>query len=76
MGPSYTERLRRARFDLKKYSFVCSSIITTDISAFAVGAILSQGEISSDWPIAFASKCEDARGAFLDSEIYYTTIKQ
>jgi len=31
-------------------------VLTTDTSGFAVGAILSQGKIGQDKPIAFASR--------------------
>lgn len=45
-------------------------IITTDSSDFAVGAILSQGTIGSDLPIAFASK------KLGDAEINYSVTEK
>nr|WPN07710.1 ORF3 [Ectropis grisescens TED virus] len=45
-------------------------ILTTDASNFALGAILSQGPIGSDRPIAYASRTLNA------SEINYSTIEK
>lgn len=45
-------------------------ILTTDASTFAIGAILSQGPVGRDRPIAFASK------TLLDAETRYTTTEQ
>lgn len=45
-------------------------ILTTDASNFAIGAVLSQGEIGSDKPIAFYSR------TLLDAETRYSTIEQ
>jgi hypothetical protein len=36
--------------------FTRTVILTTDASGFAVGAILSQGKIGQDKPIAYASE--------------------
>ncbi|GJQ88522.1 hypothetical protein Trydic_g4933 [Trypoxylus dichotomus] len=45
-------------------------ILTTDASQFAVGAVLSQGEIGKDLPIAFASRTLN------DSETRYSTTER
>lgn len=45
-------------------------ILTTDASNFAIGAILSQGPIGSDKPIAYASRTLN------DSESNYSTIEK
>ena len=45
-------------------------LVTTDASNFAVGAILSQGSIGKDLPIAYASKTLN------DAETNYSTIEK
>ena len=45
-------------------------ILTTDASAYAVGGILSQGEIGKDRPIAFASRTLN------NAEINYSTVEK
>lgn len=45
-------------------------ILTTDASNFAIGAVLSQGTIGSDKPIAYASRTLNS------SEINYSTIEK
>lgn len=45
-------------------------ILTTDASNFAIGAVLSQGAIGSDKPIAFASRTLNS------TEINYSTIEK
>ena len=45
-------------------------VLTTDASGFAVGAILSQGKIVQDKPIAFASRTLN------QAEQNYSTIKK
>ena len=45
-------------------------ILTTDASNEAIGAVLSQGKIGEDRPIAFASK------ALNDAESRYSTIEK
>lgn len=45
-------------------------ILTTDASNFAIGAVLSQGPIGSDKPIAYASRTLN------DSETNYSTIEK
>ena len=45
-------------------------IVTTDASGFAVGAILSQGKIGQDKPIAFASRTSN------QAEQNYSTIEK
>lgn len=45
-------------------------IITTDASNFAIGAILGQGEIGKDLPIAYASR------TMTEAEINYTTTEK
>ncbi|KAG5863433.1 hypothetical protein JTB14_012727 [Gonioctena quinquepunctata] len=44
--------------------------LTTDASNFAIGAILSQGPIGKDKPIAYASR------TLIDTEINYSTIEK
>lgn len=44
--------------------------VTTDASNFAVGAILSQGSIGKDLPIAYASRTLN------DAEINYSTVEK
>jgi len=41
---------------LKYSDFTEEFILTTDASAFAIGAILSQGKVGNDRPIAYASR--------------------
>ena len=41
---------------LQRPDFDKPFILTTDASGFAIGAILSQGEIGKDKPIAYASR--------------------
>ena len=43
-------------------------IITTDASGYAIGVILSQGEISKDLPISYASRV--LRGPELNYKVY------
>lgn len=50
--------------------FTKDFILTTDASNFALGAILSQGPVGSDKPIAYASRTLN------DSEINYSTIEK
>ena len=45
-------------------------ILTTDASALALGAVLSQGPIGSDRPIAYASR------TLSDTEVRYSTIER
>lgn len=45
-------------------------ILTTDASNFALGAVLSQGKIGSDLPVAYASR------TLTTSEINYSTIEK
>lgn len=45
-------------------------IVTTDASQFAIGAILSQGQINSDKPISYASRTLNP------AEINYSTIEK
>lgn len=45
-------------------------IITTDASTFALGAVLSQGKVGQDLPVAFASR------TMIDAETRYTTTEQ
>lgn len=45
-------------------------ILTTDASNFALGAVLSQGKIGSDLPVAYASRTLNS------SEINYSTIQK
>lgn len=45
-------------------------ILTTDASNFAIGAVLSQGQIGADKPIAYASRTLNT------SEINYSTIEK
>src|SRR5699024_8804902 len=45
-------------------------ILTTDASNFAIGAILSQGEIGKDLPIAYASR------SLNNAECHYSTIEK
>ena len=45
-------------------------VLTTDASNFAIGAVLSQGKIGSDLPIAYASRALNA------SETNYSTIEK
>jgi hypothetical protein len=45
-------------------------IVTTDASGFAIGAILSQGKVGEDKPIAYASR------TLSDSEQNYSTIER
>lgn len=52
------EKLKKLRTDesiLEYLDFTREFILTTDASKIAVGAILSQGDIGQDKPIAFAS---------------------
>jgi hypothetical protein len=44
--------------------------LTTDASNYAIGAVLSQGKIGSDKPIAYASRTLN------DNEVNYSTIKK
>lgn len=50
--------------------FTKDFILTTDASNFAIGAVLSQGTIGSDKPIAYASRTLNT------SEINYSTIEK
>lgn len=50
--------------------FTKEFILTTDASNFALGAILSQGTVGSDRPIAYASRTLN------DSEVNYSTIEK
>lgn len=45
-------------------------ILTTDASDFALGAVLSQGNVGSDKPVAYASR------TLSDTEIRYSTIEK
>lgn len=45
-------------------------ILTTDASNFAIGAVLSQGTIGSDKPVAYASR------TLSDTEVKYSTIEK
>lgn len=45
-------------------------IVTTDASDYAVGCMLSQGEVPHDKPIAFASK------TLTSAQINYSTIEK
>jgi Reverse transcriptase (RNA-dependent DNA polymerase). len=45
-------------------------VVTTDASEFAVGAVLSQGTIGNDPPIAYASR------ALVSAELNYTTTEK
>ncbi|CAH2226625.1 jg26952, partial [Pararge aegeria aegeria] len=55
---------------LKYPDFDKDFILTTDASNFAIGAVLSQGTIGSDKPIAYASRTPN------ESEINYSTIEK
>jgi transposase InsO family protein len=55
---------------LKYPDFTKEFILTTDASNFALGAVLSQGTIGSDKPIAYASRTLN------ESEINYSTIEK
>jgi len=41
---------------LKYPDFNEEFIVTTNVSAFAIGAVLSQGKVDNDRPIAYASR--------------------
>ena len=45
-------------------------LLTTDASNYALGAVLSQGSIGQDFPIAYASR------TLSDSEVKYSTIEK
>ena len=45
-------------------------ILTTDASNYAIGAVLSQGEIGNDLPVAYASRTLN------ESELNYSTIEK
>lgn len=55
---------------LKYPDFDREFILTTDASNFAIGAILSQGSIGSDKPVAYASRTLN------ESEVNYSTIEK
>lgn len=55
---------------LKYPDFDKDFVLTTDASNFAIGAVLSQGTIGSDKPIAYASRTLN------ESEINYSTIEK
>lgn len=50
--------------------FTKEFILTTDASNYAIGAVLSQGEIGRDLPVAYASRTLN------ESEINYSTIEK
>lgn len=50
--------------------FTKSFILTTDASNVAIGAVLSQGTVGNDRPIAYASR------TLSESETHYATIKK
>jgi len=50
---------------LKYPDFTEEFIVTTDASAFAIGAVLSQGKVGNDRPIAYASRVLSEGGAEL-----------
>lgn len=45
-------------------------ILTTDASNFSIGAVLSQGNLLNDTPVAFASRTLN------ENEIKYSTIEK
>ncbi|CAB0043507.1 unnamed protein product [Trichogramma brassicae] len=45
-------------------------LVTTDASDYAVGAVLSQGKIGSDLPVAYASR------TLIDAEVNYSTTEK
>lgn len=55
---------------LKYPDFDKPFILTTDASNFAIGAVLSQGELPHDRPVAYASRTLN------DSEVKYSTIEK
>jgi hypothetical protein len=50
--------------------FTKQFILTTDASNFAIGAVLSQGTVGADKPVAYASK------TLSDTEVKYSTIEK
>ncbi|KDR23651.1 Retrovirus-related Pol polyprotein from transposon 17.6, partial [Zootermopsis nevadensis] len=71
----------QASFDLLKYklthtpllqypNFAKPFILTTDASGYAIGAILSQGKLGQDKPIAYASRTLNS------AEVNYSTVEK
>jgi len=55
---------------LRYPDFTKPFILTTDASNFAIGAVLSQGTMGSDRPIAFASRTLN------EAEVNYSTVER
>ncbi|PNF38366.1 hypothetical protein B7P43_G08976, partial [Cryptotermes secundus] len=77
---NWTEK-EQARFDLLKFKltntpllqypdFSKPFILTTDASGYAIGAILSQGKLGQDKPIAYASRTLN------EAELNYSTVEK
>jgi hypothetical protein len=58
-------------FPLLKYpDFSRSFILTTDVSGYALGAVLSQGTLGKDRPIAYVSRTLNG------AELNYSTVEK